>query len=642
MKSLGSKGNIFNQEFSRENQILRGLFIVQVFSIIVGLITWLVFGDKAAIFTLFLAITVIIVTTITMSYINLKYQSSLTFLEKKELAEKITKVKNQLSNVNLKIATLENENKVIEKSSMMALRNLEITSKKHQIELANQLVNLENSEKTKLQTTLIQKQNQHVKNSLLSAHLKDANITGIGQKLTERMIISGIISAVDISMSRLSGIPGLGEIKTQELINWQRRIEIQAQKTALRKLDDATEKIITDEFRLLKEKIIFEQEGETIKLTNSFNSIKETTSKQVSENIDDIERFRESFSEQKKALDNLVNDFSSYSDVTFINFLLSSLDLHTKTTGFRKQLIVGGILSAIVLGTIYEGGMAAKSTSSIIIAAIPTSTPTPSATWTPTNTLKPSATRTFTLTITSTYTFTPTITLTPTITSTATITNTPTITITPTITLPPVIGADCIPPTERVTGIVTEVINGDTIKVNIDGKIFSVRYIGIDAPETEFSADYYGPQATYKNRSLVEGRKIYLFRDVSDVDDYNRLFRYVIVGNTFVNYELVKSGYAYASTYPPDVACSIEFHNAQKNARTGLVGLWAPTPVPTVYQYIAPTAPQGNCDPSYPTVCIPPPPPDLDCPDISYRDFRVYPPDPHRFDGDHDGIGCET
>ncbi len=50
----------------------------------------------------------------------------------------------------------------------------------------------------------------------------------------------------------------------------------------------------------------------------------------------------------------------------------------------------------------------------------------------------------------------------------------------------------------------------------------------------------------------------------------------------------------------------------------------------------------GNCDPSYPTVCIPPPPPDLDCSQIPYRDFKVLPPDPHGFDGDHDGIGSET
>jgi len=63
------------------------------------------------------------------------------------------------------------------------------------------------------------------------------------------------------------------------------------------------------------------------------------------------------------------------------------------------------------------------------------------------------------------------------------------------------------------------------------------------------------------------------------------------------------------------------------------------TPAPT----LAPTATsRPNCDPSYPTVCIPPPPPDLDCKNIPYRRFRVLPPDPHNFDTDHDGIGCES
>jgi hypothetical protein len=54
----------------------------------------------------------------------------------------------------------------------------------------------------------------------------------------------------------------------------------------------------------------------------------------------------------------------------------------------------------------------------------------------------------------------------------------------------------------------------------------------------------------------------------------------------------------------------------------------------------APASP-GICDPAYPDVCIPPPPPDLDCADIAYRRFAVLPPDPHHFDGDGDGIGCE-
>lgn len=54
----------------------------------------------------------------------------------------------------------------------------------------------------------------------------------------------------------------------------------------------------------------------------------------------------------------------------------------------------------------------------------------------------------------------------------------------------------------------------------------------------------------------------------------------------------------------------------------------------------------GKCAASYPTVCIRPPPPDLNCGDIPYRNFRVLwnvtDPDPHHFDGDRDGIGCET
>ncbi|MBD2020647.1 excalibur calcium-binding domain-containing protein [Leptolyngbya sp. FACHB-36] len=48
------------------------------------------------------------------------------------------------------------------------------------------------------------------------------------------------------------------------------------------------------------------------------------------------------------------------------------------------------------------------------------------------------------------------------------------------------------------------------------------------------------------------------------------------------------------------------------------------------------------CDRAYPTVCIAPKPPNLDCKNIPHRNFPVRSPDPHRFDRDRDGIGCET
>jgi hypothetical protein len=58
-------------------------------------------------------------------------------------------------------------------------------------------------------------------------------------------------------------------------------------------------------------------------------------------------------------------------------------------------------------------------------------------------------------------------------------------------------------------------------------------------------------------------------------------------------------------------------------------------PTPTPY------APE-NCDrQSYPDVCIPRYPPDLDCNHVQFKRFRVLPPDPHGFDRDRDGIGCE-
>jgi hypothetical protein len=59
-----------------------------------------------------------------------------------------------------------------------------------------------------------------------------------------------------------------------------------------------------------------------------------------------------------------------------------------------------------------------------------------------------------------------------------------------------------------------------------------------------------------------------------------------------------------------------------------------------------PTSDRINCAPSYPGVCIRPPPPNLSCGQISERNFRVVydvpDPDPHGFDRDHDGTGCES
>ncbi len=198
--------------------------------------------------------------------------------------------------------------------------------------------------------------------------------------------------------------------------------------------------------------------------------------------------------------------------------------------------------------------------------------------------------------------------------------------------------------------IVTRIVDGDTIEVRINDARFTVRYIGIDAPETK------GPpaqtclsrQATTANKALVLGKTLRLERDVSETDRYGRLLRYAYLPDgTLVNEKLVLDGFALIATYPPDVKYVDALAAAQQKARESNAGLWSKCPqlaaagIRSSQPAATAIAPAADCDPSYPTICIPPGIDDLDCPDIPHRRFEVRPPDPHRFDGDHDGIGCE-
>lgn len=114
---------------------------------------------------------------------------------------------------------------------------------------------------------------------------------------------------------------------------------------------------------------------------------------------------------------------------------------------------------------------------------------------------------------------------------------------------------------------------------------------------------------------------------------YGRMIAKVYCQDKVLNAELLNAGLATIDT---------RFCNESEFASEGWAQQYGCKQTVQQTQPPSPT-PQGtNCDPSYPDVCIPPPPPDLDCDEIPYHNFRVLPPDPHHFDRDKDGIGCET
>ena len=143
------------------------------------------------------------------------------------------------------------------------------------------------------------------------------------------------------------------------------------------------------------------------------------------------------------------------------------------------------------------------------------------------------------------------------------------------------------PPTDtpdRVRVQVVNVVDGDTIKVSVDSEVYTLRYIGIDAPETKDPnrpVEWMGPEASAANERLVGGKTVYLEKDVSETDRYGRLLRYVYLADgTFVNATLVRQGYAAASSYPPDVKYQGLLRQAEQEAREAGRGLWSVAPSP--------------------------------------------------------------
>jgi micrococcal nuclease len=197
--------------------------------------------------------------------------------------------------------------------------------------------------------------------------------------------------------------------------------------------------------------------------------------------------------------------------------------------------------------------------------------------------------------------------------------------------------------------------NHTTVVRHVDGDTFwvgdreRVRLIGVDTPETDHpsrAVECFGAEAGgFLGDLLPLGTEVRLEYDVERQDRYGRTLAYVYRAEDglFVNGELVRAGYAQVYTAPPNVAHADEFLAFQRQAREAGRGLWSAcgdvAAPPTTPSTTPPAA--GGCDASYPDLCLPPPPPDLDCGDVDERRFRVEGADPHNFDGDRNGVGCE-
>lgn len=130
---------------------------------------------------------------------------------------------------------------------------------------------------------------------------------------------------------------------------------------------------------------------------------------------------------------------------------------------------------------------------------------------------------------------------------------------------------------------VTSVVDGDTIKVNINGTVETLRLIGMDTPETvdpRKPVQCFGKEASNKAKELLVGTKVRLEKDSTqgELDKYGRTLAYVHrEDGLFYNKYMIEQGYAHEYTYNTPYKYQAEFKAAQKSAQENLRGLWSPS-----------------------------------------------------------------
>jgi micrococcal nuclease len=128
---------------------------------------------------------------------------------------------------------------------------------------------------------------------------------------------------------------------------------------------------------------------------------------------------------------------------------------------------------------------------------------------------------------------------------------------------------------------VSSVVDGDTIKINKDGLIVTLRLIGLDTPETvdpRKPVQCFGKEASNKAKELLTGKKVRIETDSTqgNLDKYGRTLAYIYrEDDLFYNKYMIEQGYAHEYTYGTPYKYQTEFKNAQKLAQTNSLGLWS-------------------------------------------------------------------
>lgn len=198
-------------------------------------------------------------------------------------------------------------------------------------------------------------------------------------------------------------------------------------------------------------------------------------------------------------------------------------------------------------------------------------------------------------------------------------------------------------PADSLGGIVTRIVDGDTLDIRTnDGNSITIRLVLVDAPERNELG--YDEAKDFVSQNCLDKPAI-IDPDNNQDLSYGRLVALVYCDGININEAIIAAGFA--DIYRSFCGVS-EFGISDWAQKYGCIAEDVDLSNGKVSEDTAKNSNDeeekisDDCDSAYSGICIPSPPPDLDCGDIQDKNFKVKPPDPHNFDGDSDGVGCEA
>ncbi|MBP0004094.1 MAG: thermonuclease family protein [Cyanobacteria bacterium SBC] len=123
-------------------------------------------------------------------------------------------------------------------------------------------------------------------------------------------------------------------------------------------------------------------------------------------------------------------------------------------------------------------------------------------------------------------------------------------------------------------GRVVRVASGQTVEVELDGRLETIRLIGLDAPDLQQSP--WGVEAKQMLEDAIEGKVVGVEFDRETVDRFDRKLAYLWFDGTLVNAQIVERGYGLAISRPPNVKYETQLQHASARARLLGLGIWNP------------------------------------------------------------------